>query len=65
MTTEDRLINKLHILRSGTKDCAVCSYRKIQGEKKTRLYFKTCESKPGIHIGDCYVKYHKIKKNFK
>ncbi|CAK9829606.1 PiggyBac transposable element-derived protein 4 [Anthophora retusa] len=59
---DNRLDNKLHILRSGTKkDCAVCSDRKTPGKRReTRTYCNTCIRKPGLHIGDCFEKYHTL-----
>ncbi|XP_014478485.1 PREDICTED: piggyBac transposable element-derived protein 4-like [Dinoponera quadriceps] len=57
-----RLNNQLHIIRSGTKkDCAVCSDRKTPGKRReTRTYCDTCTRKPGLHIGDCFAKYHTL-----
>ncbi|XP_035219647.1 piggyBac transposable element-derived protein 4-like [Stegodyphus dumicola] len=61
--SEERLNNKLHIIRWGPKkkDCAVCSNRKIQGgRREVRTYCDTCTRKPGLHIGDCFEKYHTL-----
>nr|XP_003707254.1 PREDICTED: piggyBac transposable element-derived protein 4-like [Megachile rotundata] len=59
---DNRLDNKLHIMRSGTKkDCAVCSDRKTPGKRReTRTYCVTCFRTPGLHIGDCFEKYHTL-----
>ncbi|KOC61853.1 hypothetical protein WH47_06276, partial [Habropoda laboriosa] len=60
--TEGRLNNHLHIIRSGTKeDCAVCSNRKIPGERRQTHYFcDTCIEKPRLHIGDCFERYRTL-----
>ncbi|XP_025152742.1 piggyBac transposable element-derived protein 4 [Harpegnathos saltator] len=57
-----RLNNQLHIIRSGgKKDCAVCSDRKTPGKRRqTHTYCDTCTRKPGLHIGDCFAKYHTL-----
>ena len=62
----NRLNNQLRVIRSGTKkDCAVCSDRKTPGKRReTRTYCETCNRKPGLHIGDCFIKYHTMK-NYK
>ncbi|RZF41384.1 hypothetical protein LSTR_LSTR000098 [Laodelphax striatellus] len=68
VTEEDvRLNGKLHIpqmldARKG-KDCAVCSDRSALGERKrTRMYCDTCLNKPGLHAGQCFQRYHTLKK---
>lgn len=48
-----------------TKDCAVCSNRSGQGQRKrTKLYCSSCPNNPGLHPGDCFKKYHSLK-NYK
>ncbi|KAJ4440826.1 hypothetical protein ANN_10672 [Periplaneta americana] len=65
--TEDRLNGKLHLIRAHerkvTKDCAVCSNRKVKGgRKETSFYCDTCERKPGLHPNKCFALYHTEKK---
>jgi Transposase IS4 len=60
---EERLDGKSHFImlrpNSRTKDCSVCSNRKIKGGRRETVYFcETCERKPGLHPGDCFKKYH-------
>lgn len=68
MTDEhERLNGKLHIPEfleaNKSKDCIVCSNRTVPGERKrTRLYCKTCSTKPGLHPGNCFERYHTLKK---
>lgn len=46
-----------------TKDCAVCSNRKVPGgRKETTFYCATCPCKPGLHPNTCFDKYHTVKK---
>ena len=40
-----------------TKDCAVCSDRKVK-RKETVYHCETCERKPGLHPDKCFKKYH-------
>lgn len=58
----DRLDGRLHVIRSNpqrkTKDCMVCSNVCGMGRKRTTYYCDTCESKPGLHMGDCFELYH-------
>lgn len=66
-TDEQRLNGLLHIpncLQGGkTRDCKVCSDRKKPGgRKETKFYCETCEMKPGLHPGECFKKYHTVKK---
>lgn len=66
---EERLNGKLHILRRNeggrSKDCLVCSNRKIKGGRRESAYHcDTCTRKPGLHIGDCFEKYH-TQENYK
>ncbi|CAK9818387.1 hypothetical protein ANTQUA_LOCUS9790 [Anthophora quadrimaculata] len=66
---KERLNGKLHILRHcenvKSKDCCVCSNRKIKGGRHQTNYFcDTCTRKPGLHVGECFEKYHTIK-NYK
>lgn len=64
---EERLNGKLHILRHcedvKSKDCIVCSNRRIRGGRHQTNYFcDTCSRKPGLHIGDCFERYHTMEK---
>ena len=63
---EERLNNKPHFIyaneKSNSKDCAVCSNRKVKGRRETVFYCKTCSRKPGLHPGECFEKYHTLKK---
>ena len=66
---EERLNGKLHILRHcedvKSKDCSVCSNRKIKGGRRQTNYFcDTCNRKPGLHVGDCFERYHTME-NYK
>lgn len=66
---DERLNGKLHILRHcenvKSKDCTVCSNRKIKGGRHQTNYFcDTCTRKPGLHVGECFEKYH-TKENYK
>lgn len=67
-TEQEERLNKMpHFLAAHptkkTKDCAVCSNRKVQGGRKETLYFcKTCTKKPGLHPADCFERYHTLKK---
>ncbi|KAL2735720.1 piggyBac transposable element-derived protein 4-like [Vespula squamosa] len=66
---EERLNGKLHILRHcenvKCKDCYVCSNRKIKGGRHQTNYFcDTCTRKPGLHVGECFEKYHTME-NYK
>ncbi|KAI4481598.1 hypothetical protein M0802_013908 [Mischocyttarus mexicanus] len=58
--SEIRLNGKLHIMRKGPKrDCVVCSTRKQRdGSRQTSEYCDTCPSKPRMHMGDCFQRYH-------
>jgi hypothetical protein len=64
---EDRLNGKLHLIqaRGGkvTKDCAVCSNRKVNGgRRETSFYCDTCPRKPGFHPNKCFAMYHTMNK---
>lgn len=64
---EERLRKIPHFIasnpKSNSKDCSVCSDRKIQGGRRETVYFcDTCSRKPGLHPGDCFKKYHTMKK---
>lgn len=65
---EERLNGKLHILRQNEgkkKDCLVCSNRKVKGGRhETRYICNTCTLKPGLHIGECFERYHTMQ-NYK
>lgn len=63
--TIQRLDGKSHFIFSHKKhkDCIVCSNRKIRGgRKETTFYCETCDRKPGLHPGECFKKYHTLKK---
>ncbi|CAK9833061.1 PiggyBac transposable element-derived protein 4 [Anthophora retusa] len=60
---EQRLNGKLHIItlhpQNKHKDCAVCSNRKVPGGRKEKSYIcETCDRKPGLHVGQCFKRYH-------
>jgi hypothetical protein len=60
---EERLDGKLHLPfpleDRKTKDCAVCSDRRPGKERKrSKFYCKTCSINPGLHMGECFAKYH-------
>jgi hypothetical protein len=64
---EERLNRKPHFIysneKSNSKDCAVCSNRKMKGgRRETVFYCNTCTRKPGLHPGECFEKYHSLKK---
>uniref|UniRef100_A0A1B6MI17 PiggyBac transposable element-derived protein domain-containing protein n=1 Tax=Graphocephala atropunctata TaxID=36148 RepID=A0A1B6MI17_9HEMI len=64
---DERLNGKLHLpypLQTGkTKDCSVCSDRRPgMQRKRTNFFCKTCTNNPGLHIGECFEKYHSNKK---
>lgn len=64
---EERLNGKLHLpypLPTGkSKDCSVCSDRRPgKQRKRTNFFCKTCTNNPGLHIGECFEKYHSNKK---
>ncbi|XP_024220714.1 piggyBac transposable element-derived protein 4-like [Bombus impatiens] len=63
-SSEIRLNGKLHEMRRGKKrDCIVCSNRQKKGERhETSEYCNTCPDKPRMHLGDCFSRYHKMKK---
>lgn len=65
--TEERLNGKPHFIMkrqdSSHKDCAVCSRRNVSGGRHETSYFcETCSRQPGLHPGECFKKYHTIKK---
>ena len=64
LDTTERFSNKQHFIGQNLekpKDCAVCSNRKIKGERSKTSYFcKTCSRKPSLHPVDCFEKYHTI-----
>ena len=54
--TAERLNGLLHIIRRDergrSKDCVVCSNRKVKhGKRESRYYCATCAAKPTLHIG--------------
>lgn len=60
-----RLNGKLHIPKtsSNSKDCKVCSVRNkphLGKRRQTTLYCDTCPDKPGVHAGNCFLKYHTL-----
>ena len=59
---EQRLDGKLHIITLHKHtDCAVCSNRKVPGGRKETSYIcETCDRKPGLHVGECFKRYHTI-----
>lgn len=63
---KDRLNGKLHNILTGVrKDCKVCSQRSTPGKRhQTTYYCDTCPDKPGMHLGNCFIKYH-TKQNYK
>jgi hypothetical protein len=45
------------------RDCVVCgTNRKENQRKRTMYYCKTCDNKPALHVGECFEKYHTLKK---
>lgn len=64
---EGRLNQKPHFIASfpgvnQKKDCAVCSNRKVPGQRReTHFFCETCERKPGLHPGECFKRYHTLK----
>ena len=65
--TEERLNRKPHFVMknegNSTKDGAVCSNRKLKGQRRETVYFrKTCTRKPGLHPGTCLKNYHTLEK---
>jgi hypothetical protein len=63
----ERLNRKPHFIysneKSNSKDCAVCSNRRIKGgRRETVFYCNTCTRKPGLLPGECFKKYHSLKK---
>lgn len=63
---EERLNRKPHLVSAfpekKTKDCTVCSDRKVPGQRKKTIYYcKTCSRKPGLHPKDCFEKYHTMR----
>ncbi|CAK9809611.1 PiggyBac transposable element-derived protein 4 [Anthophora plagiata] len=63
---EIRLNGKLHTILTGDKkDCKVCSRRNKPGSRhQTTYYCDTCPDKPGMHLGNCFIKYH-TKQNYR
>lgn len=64
---EERLDGRQHFVsshpNSKSKDCAVCSDRKVRGGRKETVFFcKTCTKKPGLHPTTCFERYHTMKK---
>jgi hypothetical protein len=64
---DERLNRKPHLIysneKSNSKDCAVCRNRRIKGgRRETVSYCNTCTRKPGLHPGECFEKYHSLKK---
>ncbi|XP_055377942.1 nuclear protein localization protein 4 homolog [Condylostylus longicornis] len=53
------------IMRKGLKrDCVVFSTRKQRdGRRQKSKYCDTCPSKPRMHMGDCFQRYHTIEKD--
>ncbi|CAL1261008.1 unnamed protein product, partial [Larinioides sclopetarius] len=60
-----RLNGKLRNIPTGVrKDCKVCSQRNNPGKRnQTTYYCDTCPEKPGMHLGNCYMKCH-TKQNY-
>ena len=63
--TAERLNGLLHIIRRDdtrrSKDCVVCSNRKVKGgRRESRYYCATCSAKPGLHIDDCFERHRTI-----
>ncbi|CAL7933005.1 unnamed protein product [Xylocopa violacea] len=55
---DDHHITTLHP-RHKHKDYAVCSNRKVPGGRKETSYIcETYDRKPGLHIGECFKRYH-------
>jgi hypothetical protein len=64
---EEKLTRKSHFIysneKSNSKDCAVCSNRKIKGGRRETVFdCSTCTRKPGLHLGECFEKDHSLKK---
>lgn len=64
--SEERLNKLPHFIylqeKNTSKDCAVCSNRKVPGgRKETKFYCKTCTRKPGLHPGNCFERYHTLR----
>lgn len=60
---EERINGKLHILRHcedvKSKDCSVCSNGNIKaGTRQTNYFCDTRNRKPGLHVDDCFERYH-------
>lgn len=60
---EQRLDGTLHIItlhpQRKHKDCTVCSNRNIPGGRRETTYIcETCDRKPGLHVGECFKRYH-------
>lgn len=67
LDADERLDGRQHfiykIVGRGSKDCAVCSDRKTKGGRRETVFFcKTCSKNPGLHPGECFEKYHTVKK---
>lgn len=63
----ERLNGKLHLPYAlegrKTKDCVVCSDRRPgQERKRSKFFCKSCVKQPGLHMGECFEKYHTEKK---
>jgi len=61
----ERLNQQQHFVgqldKGKSKDCAVCSNRKVPGERKKTVYYcKTCARHPGLHPTTCCEKYHTV-----
>lgn len=69
MQDEERLNGKLHILwplgpnKTTIKACSVCSDSSAGGaRKRTKYMCKTCSVQPGLCIGQCFERYHTVKR---
>ena len=63
---EQILNEKLHILvpypEGKHKDCLVCSKRNVPGGRRETIYIcETCDRNPGLHVGNCFKRYHTLK----
>ena len=58
------LNGKLHEMGKGKmRDGVVCSNRQMKGERRQMSQFSdSCSEKPRMHLGDCFSRYHKMKK---
>jgi hypothetical protein len=66
---KERLNGKLHVIipypQAKHKYCLVCSKRTVPGGRRETTYIcEICSRKTGLHIGNCFKRYHGMK-NFK